>query len=334
MRRLSTLVIIGVLTVPVLTGCTGEESAASTSTMLERALSRVAYAGETNLSVVFDYSAALAEFTGGEQVAEPPNYRELAGMGAGSIALMGEANEQLGIDLSAAEFAVTVGAPPTQYTLVAGGQDTTTIEERLGEWGWTADGELLTAPTDAAATDPDIGRHVLAMNRVAVSESDLVFGGGDADLSLVDGSTVLMDDERVARVADCLGEVAAAMINTVELWETSPMVGIGVRVPADGGERPRVVVCTSWGSEAEAVAYADRAHTELADGTSLSGRPYSELFDLPEAVTSDGSLASWESGTDLAMTVFIVWSTGALPGIILGCEQFNPAQLEAVGDSC
>lgn len=322
MRRLSTLLAICVVTATMAAGCGeddveivgGDDGAATT---LTTALSRVSPVDGEPLWVYYDDSAALADLLAGrEPVAESPRYEELVGFGAVSLAGGRERIGPMGIDLTAAEYAVTVGAPPHQYALVAGGQDTETLAAELTEHGWSAEGDELVAPAPGQV-DGDLAQYTLWLAKVAIDDGELVYGGAGADLSLVDGSDGgLMADARVASIAGCLGDVAAALINTPELPDVSPVLGLGVRTPADADERPEVVVCTSWESEDAAAAYAERATGDLTDGSTPDGLPYSELFDPAEAVT-DGDLASWRTGTDQAMTIFTVFARGGIPGLAL-----------------
>lgn len=333
MRRLSTLLTAGAVLASLVSGCSSDGDGPG-DTGLAAALARVSPIEGENLSVSYDASAVLADLLADrEPVYQPPRYEELIGVGSGSIAPNAPLLEPVGIDLWAAEYTITVGAPPTQYGLVSGGQDTETLTAELTENGWTADGDWLVAP-DLNAVDGDFARFALSLAQVAASGSDVVHGSADADLSLVDGSNgSLADDERVSTVVACLGDVVAAMINTVELHDTTPMVGLGVRTPADADQRPQVVVCTSWDDADQAAAYADRATADLSDGTSLSGVPYSEIFDASDAVV-DGDLASWETETDVAAALFSTWMQGGIPGMITSCGQLTPEQLATIEDAC
>ena len=343
MRRLSTAVVASAVAVIAVAGCSAgaetgsvseNEAASEGSSRLLAALSRMAPIEDAPLQIYYGDGLTLTEMLpDGEPITEPPGYGMLVGFGAASLAGIGIENTDLGIDLDGAGYAITVGQPPQQYSLISGGQDTETLTSTLADQGWVEENGEFVSPSDFDTVDSDYARYTLPLARVTVSGSDVVFGSADADLSMVDGSESLADDERVSTVAQCLGDVVTAVLETVELSETTPLVGLGVRTPEGSQQRPQVVVCVSWDDAEEASAYAERATVDLTDGTSTAGRPYSDLFDPAEAVV-DGAVASWETETDMAMTIFTAWNQGDIPGMVRTCAGLPPQRYAEVEDRC
>ena len=155
MRRAGVVVVLGLL---LLSGCTSTiggfpapttaqtpppsatDSASGTRSALAAALSRVpATALGENGYVEFGNTARIRQLARSAPATWQPQ------LTAGAPALAGYATlapEVIGVDLSAAATALTVGQAPRSMIVLAGGQQASTITAAATKSGWTGSGVL------------------------------------------------------------------------------------------------------------------------------------------------------------------------------------------------
>ncbi|NED99739.1 hypothetical protein [Phytoactinopolyspora halotolerans] len=321
-RRRSIVLTVPLLLAATVTACGDDDDGApgstggdgerrSTGTALHQALDRIEATSSTATFISFGDAARIAEASGGtfEGV-----WGSLTGWGADALYQhRDQLPEVLGIDLDSADALVTVGAPPSFVSMVIGGQDADDVASAATAAGWSGD--------DVLAAENDVTQPVtLAAPQVRAVDADVVVGGIDADLSVVDSDgTSLTDEPTVGSLADCLGDVLAA-----QFIQADPTpAAVGVRQEGDDPDVPVGVVCAVTGSPEEAEDIGADMEQAVASGETTSNRrPYSDYFTEPEVtVVDDEHIARVEMSLTpeaFAITIFQMAMTDDLPGLALG----------------
>src|SRR5690606_14841933 len=148
-----------------------------------------------------------------EKIAADDEWAQLEGFGWWSLAGQRTVlTEEYAVDAQAVEAALSVGQPPSAITMLIGPQDAAAVRTAFEGAGWADDGDVLALGQPVDLTVP------LAVQapHVIVSDDLLAFGGIAADLTAVQADTGagLLDDDLVAKLADCLGDPIAAMFDT------------------------------------------------------------------------------------------------------------------------
>ncbi|OLT20752.1 hypothetical protein BJF78_09330 [Pseudonocardia sp. CNS-139] len=275
MRR----VLIVVLGLAALAGCSagGAPTAATpvpaSGTAFEQALARMD--GPFGGRVDFVDSHAL-----GEAAAAGGPWEQLVGGTGGSLdTYRGPLADVLGIDLARADMLVATGNPPQRVTLVAGGQDEERVRAAAAAAGWTGDGDLH---HDFTVEQP----LSIVAGALRPRGADVVVGGPEATLDLVDGSgPTLAQDAPVAAITNCLGDVVVGVV-TGGATPDGPLRGVGLRRdPAAPAGPPLTVLCVV-GDSTTATTVEDAVRT----GTSLrTGEPYAQYLADPRVEQLPGS---------------------------------------------
>lgn len=320
-HSLTAMTLVAVLAMAV-SGCGSEDGSGDGSgdgAALSVALGRIGAAAAASQYVAFGDVTAIDELSGG--TVDGP-WGSLIGWGTGNtLAYQDMIHETLGIDTAAADIALTVGTPPTTLTLFQGGQDADSITASAQEAGWSGD-DVLSAELDAA------NPLTVSIPTLRATGSDVVLGGTDADLSLVDSEgDSLADDATLGPLADCLGEVTAALLIGAE---TLPY-GLAVRPAGDDNASPVGLMCVVTGSSDEAEQLGQTIVDDVESGTTGEGRPYSDYFHEADMETLDEVVRVHLPHSDDAFgtTLFQLADTSDLPG--LGEDAVAPADLPSVG---
>lgn len=212
----------------------------------------------------------------------------------------------LGVDLSKATSALTVGSPPAAMVVITGGQDAAAIAAAATKSGWTGSGTLTRSQDLTAGADKSAGL-IISSPKIRPDGADVVLGNSEADLSLAGAGDRSSAGDGVgpmlAAGTNCLGDVV--MAQGMGFTKTTSPTAVGVRATAD---KITSVICLGAASADDATALADRVRTDLASGSSsATRRPYTDL--LP------GATVDILSGTP-AMVRITVDTTGRSPELV------------------
>lgn len=252
----------------VLAGCSDDSSAADGG--LLGALGRVRATDDTRKAVEYGEPAAVRAL----MAKDKRRYQSLQGYGFGSIAsYYQQVDDTLGLDLTGFSSGVVAGEPPRQATAVWGDYDTSTVdsklgglhvrsEEGLGGTHWVAgkDNEVDFAGPFAELVPPG------QFNDIVTRDGTFAFAPTSAGVEWVTdpGDDTLADDDVLAGLASCLGDVVAARL-------TATGQAAGVR--RDGSE----AMCLK--------ADEDQVTKALKENSAVTAQPYDEL--LPGATVDD-----------------------------------------------
>ncbi len=257
----------------MLAGCSDD---AGDSNGLLDALGRVRATAETRKAVEYGEPATVAKLAAEDKT----RYQALQGYGYGSIAMYGLAVEKtLGIDLDTFTSGIVAGEPPKQGTVIWGDYDWSAVDKKLqalgadnkSEFGgtrWRSAGDYELSLTDGLFSDV---MPTAQFNQIVTAEGSFAFAPAKevVEWMTVPGDDTLADDDVLAGLARCLGDVIAARLEAT---------GEAAGVRRDGSE----VICLN-GDQA--------AVTKALKGKALSANmPWDDV--LPDAaVDQDGALA-------------------------------------------
>ncbi|GAA5038380.1 hypothetical protein GCM10023259_002970 [Thermocatellispora tengchongensis] len=195
--------------------------------------------------------------------------------GLGDLARAAKAlPEATGIDPAAGERAVTIGLPPRQAFRFDGDFDAAAVRGKLTALGaqprrFGGHDGLSFSP----GAEVDLSRRLVPgvtsqLNQVVATGTTIAAAPMPQSLEAVLGKgPSLADSPDHAAVAECLGDVAAAMIIPPQAPGTVTLYAAGLRRPAALGDAPVNVVCVL--PAASAVPAVERA---LTAGLATSGR--------------------------------------------------------------
>lgn len=276
----------------------GEGFGLSGGTGLQAALGRVAANDKTRQYVEYGEVARLSRL-----VEDGVRYRSLLGYGFSPFAtgyrIMAD---ELRFDPTRMNGAVMAGQPPDQSGVLWGDYDLEAVERALADRDipaedsadgkrWTSAGDHELSP-DGPLVDivPTAG-----LNDIHTADGTFAYSSSRAGLEAVTepGEDTLAGDPLLVRLADCLGDVSAAVL--VTKVEGDPMsYAVGVRAAEDGAATD--VACIAP-PEGDAKALRDRVEGELKTGKVPSvQQPWADL--LPKAtvdVVEDGSVVRVEA---------------------------------------
>lgn len=333
--------LVALCCLAVLSAC-GTAPATNTSPFslrLRLALSRIAATADTRKSVSFDDTSRLARFAGTKQ-----GYGDLRSSAAATLASYSKIiEEQPGIALAKADYTVTAGQPPKTVGVVAGGQDADKVTHGLTDLGWRDGQGHLTAPDPMSITDETLAPLALSLAKVHPEDADLIYGGGAANLDDADhpSGPTLADDPRILALAECLGDVVAARVETpTMLGKLHPTaIAVGVRAPARDTDTPHVVVCASWASADDATRYHTLLDKALREQASMvTATPWTEILAHPSShdVGGDEHVVSFEADTPNAPASGILNMLNRLDLPAFPCAaapaRMTPAQRKAMAD--
>ncbi len=285
-----------ILVTGVVAGCsggTGGTPVKPTATALVTALSAVAPAAlGTTGSFEFGDTARLRALAG----ADKKVWGQDVLFGSGSLAPYGAViTEALGINLTAADSALAVGAPPATLVIVTGGQNAASITAAATKSGWVGSG-TLTRKLDLSTADSATAGLMIAAPKIRPTGADVAVGLASADLSLVTSGSGANGGAVVASGTACLGDVVLAQGTGFGSGAASPAKAVGVRTSSD---RITSVICLGAASDGAATTLAGRVRTALSSGRSVSSQqPWKELLKNAVVDTVSGTPAMVRITTD------------------------------------
>lgn len=267
-----TKIIIAVTAIVVLGGCGGGGETTTDDAGLMAALGKVRATAETRTSVEYGSPGRI------RALADQDRFQQLLGYGYGTIATSAKViADKLDFDPAELDEAVVAGQPPRWAGVLWGDYDVAAVDGRLGDLGiakqddgggtrWNSgddfEMDLEDGPFTGIVTTSEF-------NNIRTADGSFAYSPARAGIDWVTepGDETLADDDAVAPLAKCLGDVVAARIVEGE--------AAGVRVE---GSEVTEVICLKGDK--------GRVERELADGAVPSTRqPWSEL--LPEAKVAD-----------------------------------------------
>lgn len=249
--------MIVLATALVVAGCGDDDDGASS---LVEALGKVRATGETR---------TLVEFGAPGRVPAGDRFRSVAGYGYGQVANTSMlVKEKLGLDLTKFDAGIVAGQPPHWVGAVWGEYDSSAVEGKLADLGAKREAQEMGGTRWRSGEDDevDLGNGTMAgvvqlnqFNTIRTASDSFAYSPSAAGLDWVasPGEDTLADDDVIAPLARCLGDVIAAMLADS---------GHAVGVRADGSE----VICLTADRSA-----VERALTEPAQSTR---QPLDELL--------------------------------------------------------
>lgn len=254
-RVMSAVAVVSVL---LATGCSGS-SADSSRSGLAAAMDSVAGSGPAAQYFEYGDLATLRRLgvvdpraiAAGSGTLIDPRWSTVAGVGASDLAAYSAVLPKL-IDLNVlgADRAVAIGNPPDRATRIDGSLDSKAISAKLTALGaeprsfGDTDG-LSFGPDNQINSSSKLGRDLnygalaITLNQLAVTDDTFATSRNAATLekALDPGSTSLLDTEHFGDLADCLGDVVAAIVLAPQQDKNADLVGVGVRTP-DSADAP------------------------------------------------------------------------------------------------
>lgn len=186
-----------------------------------------------------------------------PRWSTVAGVGASDLAAYSAVLPKL-IDLNVLESdrAVAIGNPPDRATRIDGSLDSKAISAKLTALGaeprsfGDTDG-LSFGPDNQVNLSSKLGRDLnysalaITLNQLAVTDGTFATSRNAATLEKVldPGSTSLLDTAHFGDLADCLGDVVAAIVLAPQQDNNAALVGVGVRTPDSADAAVDDVLC-------------------------------------------------------------------------------------------
>ncbi|MFL6112482.1 MAG: hypothetical protein ACJ786_14175 [Catenulispora sp.] len=182
-----------------------------------------------------------------------------------------------------APFALTVGKPPTEVTILYGTYDPAAIGAKLQGLGYKqterGHGETQWLIRDDHQFDmnqqpAELGATLSTLNVIRVSKDRIVYGGATADLDAAGPaqSAALADDPVIGEIAKCLSADASGE------FTAGLAVPLAVGVGSDGTES----ICVAADGDRSAQAYGDIFTTQITKGMTLNQQPWSKMLTDPK----------------------------------------------------
>lgn len=182
----------------------------------------------------------------------------------------------IGVDLSKAGSALTVGRAPRTMILIAGGQDPAKIAAAATKSGWSG-GEVLSRQLDVSKGSSAVVGLSLVAPRIRPTGSDVVLSqsGGDPTVVAAGGGTANSSADQLPGIKatiNCLGHVPTAAGVDLTSADESAWTAVG----AGGGTKDTAssVICLGAADAAAANTLAATVRSVLETGRSKrSGQP-------------------------------------------------------------
>ncbi|MEV7005527.1 hypothetical protein [Streptosporangium sp. NPDC051022] len=193
-----------------------------------------------------------------------------------------------GVNVFAADRGAVFGVPPKTAIRVEGSLDSADIRAKLTALGAKPreiggqEGLSLGEDNKIDMTGPQAGLGLMnQLNQVVVTDSALVAGSAAEPVAAGLGAgSSLADSPDHAAVADCLGDVVAAVVTAPAQPGGVILYGVGLRRPASTADKAVDVVCVL-----PRVAEVGKTFTErFTTAAKVGGRP---LGELAETITHD-----------------------------------------------
>jgi hypothetical protein len=272
-------IALAAITLAGVVGCSDDEGGSS----LLAALGKVRATDSTRGYVEYGNVAAARALL----EADRKRFVTVTGFGLGNLRSYAKVvSEDLGFDPLTFRQAIAAGSPPDWSAIIWGDYDVKAVNNRFAEMGversnqgisttWTAsaDGKIrLNNPLARVAGPSTLNNVRTAPGSFAYSpKRDTLFWVTDP------GGDTLAEDPTMKTLAQCLGDVIAAIISRAE--NSTETLAVGVRAPSTTDVTE--VICVAPGPR-DPASIRDHATGELANGKSpRANRPWSEL--LPNA---------------------------------------------------
>jgi hypothetical protein len=287
----------------LLTGCSGGSGG---GTGLESALGHIADTSGNRTQIWYDNTSELVKLAGASPAASK-GFALLRGIGTGGLASFAESlPSQTAVKVLGEDYAISAGSPPSNVTLISGGQDAGKTASDLTGLGWEKEAGRLVAPSSASTSGHQLTA-TLALEMAQVSDGsgqDITIGGRDANLAQAGSprGKTLAQDPVISALAGCLGNVVAASIGSYNSGShpAPAEVATGVATPSGNSSVPQVVTCAAWPTAAAASTYQRNLATALRSGESVSrGERFAALLTHSSVRDVGGPehIVAWSAGT-------------------------------------
>jgi len=320
----------------LLTACSGGSSG---TTGLESALGHIANTSGNHSQIWYDDTSALVKLAGASP-GSSKGFALLRGIGTGGlVSYATELPGRTAVKVLSENYAISAGSPPSNLTLISGGQDAGRTATDLTRLGWARKGGRLVAPPVKSARGNEFTAS-LSLEMAQVSDGsgpDITVGGKSADLGQAgspQGQT-LAQSPVIKALAGCLGNVVAASIGTYSSGShpAPSEVATGVLTPASNSSVPHVVTCAAWPTAAAASAYQHNLAKALRSGEAYSrGEPFAQLLTHSAVRTAGGPwhIVAWRASTPQnAQLVFQLAESEDLPALP-DCQRLPPQAVRQV----
>ncbi len=256
------------------TACGGSDDPSDDagSTALAKAMGSVADSAPARASFAWSDSARIRELAGYPDSAlafsfsaDDP-YSTIFGIGAPDLFPSNRVlAERFGIDVFAADSALTVGVPPAIVIRLDGEFDSGTVKAALERAGGRAQGDTVSFGDGSIDLDnPLTSLGLVGITEVSATDETIAIARGDASVDdVTDDSDPLSENPGFAAMSTCLGDVLDALI--IDSEANTPqdrLVGIGTLPPED--ETFKEVACVLADDAGTAKTQAGLAEERMA----------------------------------------------------------------------
>lgn len=271
-------------------GASASPTPGATGSTLTAALSRMPAAGlGTDGYFEFGDSARLRQLAGTDAAL----WRFQENTGASALSTYATYTvATIGVDLSTAGSALTVGQAPRTMIVIAGGQDPAKIAAAATKSGWTG-GEVLSRKLDISKGSSAAVGISLVAPKIRPIGPDVVLsqaGGDPTGVAAIDGtatpSAAALPGVKAA--INCLGDVPSATGADLASADASDWTAVGAGAGAAGTASS--VICLGSPDTATANSLAATVRSALDTGRSKrSGQPWRELLQSAEVDVLPGT---------------------------------------------
>lgn len=347
-KPLAIVIVVCVAAGVGLTGCSSLPlvSGSGGDTGLGQALTRVAANSTTRSWVSYDATGKLTKLVGKQLTRSGFGALLLEGTNLGPVEVAQNLADDTGIAPLDAEYGISAGLPPRPVSVLVGGQHAGRVGSALTNFGWTNNGQRYVAPALNTLTHDSRAAYAMYLAQVRTDGGDVIFGFPETDLGAAGhpAGKTLADDQPTRALADCLGNVVVAQMDTryqspamsdrlpgayraavakqrpagIQLDKLAE-VAVGVRSPNSASDTPRAVVCIAWSDQSAADGYATALPGILAGKVRWpTDESYARLLHNPETKNVGGSahVVEWSADeADGAAQIITMLQKEDLPGL-------------------
>jgi hypothetical protein len=184
-----------------------------------------------------------------------PRWNAVAGVGASDLAAYAAVLPKvIDLNLLATDSAVAIGNPPNRATRLDGALDSKAISAKLSALGAQprsfggTDGLSFGADNQinlSSKLGRDYGPLAITLDQLVVTGNAFATSRNATTLEAVldPGSQSLLATGQFGDLADCLGDVVAAIVLTTHQDKNAALVGVGVRAPSSADAAVDDVLC-------------------------------------------------------------------------------------------
>jgi hypothetical protein len=226
-----------------------------------------------------------------------PRWYGVIGVGAQSLANQAfRLPTVLGLNVFAANSDVSIGQPPNAAIRIDGAIDASAVTAKLRGLGaeprrFGGARGLSFGPDNSVDVKSKIAQELSMVNQldqVSVTDEHFAASPNGASLQQVigDPDPSLLDTAPYGQMADCLGDVLAAVITTDGDSRVS-MIGVGVRTPASATATRHEIVCVQPRAGATSAVLSAIRKNAAPDATDPTTNAPMSTYVVHTAVTSD-----------------------------------------------